>query len=309
MKKHAHPPKNKKANPCHYVLKEGEYSIRLKKGEEVVEIPLPYLSWRRYRPTRDPRVLPYFCDVEHKIEVLLSQGYVFDISKKGGKSGRGEKALKSQKLSPLKHSCQDFVKKDVKRTVKALMSFFGKYLDKEVTRHRIDIEGLIVALEDADDLTRYLEMPLPQKPKTKVLLTIDVSGSCSGFADSFLSLSKEIKEKVKNLPIEITIAENVNGNFLSEEELPISRSDRSQIIKEFDLVIYFGDFDCIESSLHLDLHKEAQMVVLANVNHNYQNPAINQKYTSNQCLVFQGVTPQEDEDIAYCIEVASRYFY
>lgn len=303
-KTHHHPKKRGKANPCFHKAEYGDV-FTLVKGETTVEVSFQYPEWRREKDHSR------FTEEEREIQVLLAQGYKFLTESSGGESST-KKGKKNKNFSPLVNKALNFnafepnkriVYLDTRRTVTALMSLIGKFSDREVVRPRINIGGLIVALEGVDDPTDYLEVPTPIRPRTKILFTVDQSGSCLGFANVFHQWVQEISKKVKGKPIDILALENINGNFFG-----LSEKEENSLISEFDLVVYCGDFDCIQANLHKRIKKDAALVVLANVSHRVQNVSLENTLSSQSCLVFKAVTPESDEDTAYCIEYAVSHF-
>jgi len=127
--------------------------------------------------------------------------------------------------------------KSAKQSAEFLKELIGRSSQKTKSSVTIDAERLLVALEIGDDPLPALEVP-DQRPKVKVLVTPDCSGSCqdwSGLGQAWALHLAEIPD------VDVIYFTNCNGHFW-EVEGGIA-VDRILEKESIDLVLYLGDGD------------------------------------------------------------------
>lgn len=240
---------------------------------------------------------------EREIAILLSKGYKMtkESSGAGGGGGAGDKAaevvamLQNLLYKPIPHDRPT----DASRSMAAMRELIGSLSDRDTERPRVDIGGLLVALEGADDPTRYLEVATPTHPKIRVLMTIDQSGSCLGDADIWEKWANDLVRRGNKDGVNVIVSYNANGS--------ISVEAQSWFYRQFDLIIYCGDMDWLTMSELGSLPPTTQLVVLSKVGYRQRSAFLDARYSTRSRLVFNAVDPMSDDSCAYCIEYACRH--
>lgn len=247
---------------------------------------------------------------EREIAILLSKGYKMtkESSGAGGGGGAGDKAaevgamLQNLRYEPIQHARPT----DASRSIAAMRQLIGSLSDRDTERPRIDIGGLLVALEGADDPTRYLEVPTPTHPKLRVLMTIDQSGSCLGDADIWEKWANDLVRRGNKDGVNVIVSYNANGSMENLYEV-VSVEAQSWFYRQFDLIIYCGDMDWLTMSELGSLPPTTQLVVLSKVGYRQRSAFLDARYSTRSRLVFNAVDPMWDDSCAYCIEYACRH--
>lgn len=106
-----------------------------------------------------------------------------------------------------------------------------------------DAYRLLVALETGDDPLPALEAPR-ERPRLRVIVTPDCSGSCQSWSGLGRAWAKAIAEMPE---VDSIYAENFNGQFrletTQEEGRPVSEKSAESLVKKADILIYLGDGD------------------------------------------------------------------
>ena len=238
---------------------------------------------------------------EREIAILLSKGYKMTKESSGAGGGAGDKAaevgamLQNLLYKPIPHDRPT----DASRSMAAMRELIGSLSDRDTERPRVDIGGLLVALEGADDPTRYLEVATPTHPKIRVLMTIDQSGSCLGDADIWEKWANDLVRRGNKDGVNVIVSYNANGS--------ISVEAQSWFYRQFDLIIYCGDMDWLTMSELGSLPPTTQLVVLSKVGYRQRSAFLDARYSTRSRLVFNAVDPMSDDSCAYCIEYACRH--
>jgi len=168
--------------------------------------------------------------------------------KRGRRGGRGNRQKAHKKETLQRHSEKSSnspvysyqpiqvnkkLKESVKASAKLIKELVGKSIHTCESSYDIDIEGLMVAIEIGEDPTPYLEIP-EQKPRMRILVTPDCSGSCQDWSGVAQGWALELQ----SIPgIEVFYVENCNGEMLCNKET------KEDLIKKQDIIIYLGDGD------------------------------------------------------------------
>lgn len=99
----------------------------------------------------------------------------------------------------------------------------------------VNVEELLVALEIGDNPLPALERPR-ERPKCRVLVTPDCSGSCQSWSGVGQAWALHLS---KNPELEIVYLDNANGDFWSVQE----DEEVSKLLSSVDILVYLGDSD------------------------------------------------------------------
>lgn len=138
--------------------------------------------------------------------------------------------------------------------LEALRHIVGRASKQVLRPVRIDAVGMLLALETGNDPTPYIDRRT--KGRTiNVVITADISGSCqqnSPYAQSMAMLLADAMGE----QVQVYYAPNVNGTLILEQGGAIPYPDNT------DVVIYFGDDDCL-SVAHREAEKGAAFIALS----------------------------------------------
>lgn len=98
----------------------------------------------------------------------------------------------------------------------------------------VDAERLLVALETGDNPLPPLEWP-SERPKCRVLITPDCSGSTQGWSGTGKAWAMHLS---KNPELEVVYLDNSNGDFWEVRGEQVER-----LLASVDIVVYLGDGD------------------------------------------------------------------
>ena len=98
----------------------------------------------------------------------------------------------------------------------------------------VNTEKLLIALEIGDNPLPPIEYPA-ERPKLRILVTPDCSGSCQGWS----GLGQAWALHLSRIPdVDVTYVTNSNGEFWG-----IHKEDTPRLIEAVDVVLYLGDGD------------------------------------------------------------------
>lgn len=126
-------------------------------------------------------------------------------------------------------------------SAKLLAELIGKSQKKIRRGTTIDVEELLIALEMGDNPLPPLEAP-DERPKMKILVTPDCSGSTQGWSGLGQAWALHLS---KLEGVDVIYAPNFNGEFYG-----INQSDVNGLISSVDILIYLGDGDGYELCRH-----------------------------------------------------------
>lgn len=119
-----------------------------------------------------------------------------------------------------------------------LTELVGRSQVKTLQGVEVNSLRLLTALETGDNPLPPLEAP-KERPKVRVLITPDCSGSCQGWS----GVGQAWAMHLSNLPdVEVVYLTNSNGEFYEIRDVENSGA-WSVLLEKIDLVIYLGDGD------------------------------------------------------------------
>jgi len=154
----------------------------------------------------------------------LQKGAPERIERRGGSGVYSPTPLKSnQKLLD-----------SAEKSAKLLAELVGRSQRKIRRGTTIDVENLLIALETGDNPLPFLESP-DERPKMKILVTPDCSGSTQGWSGLGQAWALHLS---KLEGVDVIYVPNFNGELVG-----VRSSDVDGLIGSVDVLIYLGDGD------------------------------------------------------------------
>ncbi len=128
------------------------------------------------------------------------------------------------------------------KSAELLAKLIGRSTQKTVQGTQVQAMDLLLALETGDNPLPALERPR-ERPRLKVLITPDSSGSCQDWS----GLGRAWALEVAKLPnVDVIYVGNMNGQFTDAEYRLVADEAVDGMLREVDVVIYLGDGDGYE---------------------------------------------------------------
>jgi len=168
-------------------------------------------------------------------------------TRRGKRGGRGKRKNKKRFVEKAMQTGSEGVicltpicvtpqtKAEAEASAELLSELVGLSSQKVIRGTEVNTLELLIALEVGDDPIPALEAPA-ERPKAKILVTPDISGSCQNWS----GLSQAWALHLAELPdVEVIYAENFNGQFVDYD----APEEISELLSSADIVIYLGDRD------------------------------------------------------------------
>lgn len=168
-------------------------------------------------------------------------------------------------------------------------------------RYNVDALGLATARLKGENPLDYLAKPVDTSRRATLLVSPDLSGSCTSFSDFTVAFSIALSKI-----FDVYYVENVNG-FVNKADVPM----------DVDLLLYIGDEDIVFCSKRDDLLSDDKMslynlgkklIVLDNHASNYASPKLFKKYTTKERAWITHVSLKDTKNYIAALEIAARHF-
>lgn len=134
-------------------------------------------------------------------------------------------------------------------SAKLLTRLIGRLGEKMPKGQKVDVHGLLTALETGDNPVPFIEAKDAVRKK-KILVTPDMSGSCQNWSGVSRAWALQLGQNKADL--DVTYVENVNAAFCNDQgylfgdymtKTKKDYDNEEEFIKNFDVIIYLGDGD------------------------------------------------------------------
>jgi len=199
------------------------------------------------------------------------------------------------------HSMKAFHKKeeiseDISKIKEVLSRWIGT--GTPVEEEKINVIDLTLRTISGQDITPAVYADTEVEQKMRILLTNDVSGSCSSHSGITKGIAKAI---ASDTSMDVRYIENVNGDPIPSRDVFYDPNMKEkEIYGSADRVVYFGDSDGYRI-LESCSKKGAKIVMLSNEHHNNRGPKVRDK--KDNFIYIDGVELRDTAAIATALSL------